>query len=874
MLWVLNLKTKPSPPLIRNFIMATLKESPTMSEEAVPHIPEITSVSDNTNIQTTGFTDEKNDSPVTFSRITDSTFHHDGSDSADLGDFLSRPVEIFSISWDQTLQINHTFLPWFLFFDNPAIKKKIDNYAFLQCNLHVKAVVNASPFFYGKALVCYNPMDQFADRSARTAPVYSSPGTPHQKILISQRPHFVIKPASNMGGEMVLPFFHHKNWLNVTNSGELADMGRLFFFDILGLHNANGVTTDVVNVTFYAWATDVKLRGPTLELSMQSGKLKKMETKDEYGKGPVSSVASAVAGAADQLIKVPIIGVYAKATSIGASAVSKIASLFGFTNVPVINNQMPMKNIPLHAMSTGTIGKPFDKMTIDAKNELSIDPRTVGLGESDELSISSLVTRESLLARAVWSTSDAKEVVLFSSLVTPCLYGVTTVNNGVAHFHTPMSQVSRNFTYWRGEIVFRLEIVATQYHRGRLKFCWDPLSDITVSNGTTTTNFTRILDMDYEGSYEIRIPFIQRRHWLSTFTASRSSTEHWFVKGTAPPYGAPSSAFCNGTVTLSVLNELTSPVATSNVYVLVHVRGCENLEFAYPRAPCSATDQSSYFEPQSGIMRSLNCEAIDNSDVSRPENQSLVYHGEEYHSMRPILRRMVFETTLTLYSSVSLTDTIQHLQFVRSKFPAYYGWDPTSPTGAFNSAPSSAPFNYDKVTPFSLIVPCFVGMRGSINRSYVLNAFGKEEFISTFAAGESSAEIPRTAGRLNYVSEIGTSSTPDNNHTSYQSQIGMSSFATGSSITHTAVMPVLEVCHPHFYPTRFVSTRPDHQVLGNSEDDSRYHGTFLQLSIKPALDTAVRNATVHKFYGIGTDFNVFFFLNVPVQYFYTATPGP
>lgn len=88
----------------------------------------------------------------------------DTSQNVELGDFLSRPVEIYNIDWAEGFELDSATInvkPWFKFFDNAAIKKKLDNYYMVKCNLKVKFIINASPFYYSAVLVSYEPLTSF-----------------------------------------------------------------------------------------------------------------------------------------------------------------------------------------------------------------------------------------------------------------------------------------------------------------------------------------------------------------------------------------------------------------------------------------------------------------------------------------------------------------------------------------------------------------------------------------------------------------------------------------------------------------------------------------------------------------------------------------
>jgi len=174
--------------------------------------------------------------------------------------------------------------------------------------------------------------------------------------------------------------------------------------------------------------TDVHLMGSTTSLSLQAG----VRKNDEYGKGPVSAPASALASVASMLTKVPVIGKFARATEIGASAVSSVATLFGFTNVPVIENVMPYQPMNGPMLASAHIGTPVQKLALDPKQELSIDPSPHGIGSVDELSMSYLKTKESYFAVTSWSTTDPVGSQLFNFRVNPYQTTALDVTNASA----------------------------------------------------------------------------------------------------------------------------------------------------------------------------------------------------------------------------------------------------------------------------------------------------------------------------------------------------------------------------------------------------------------------------------------------------------
>lgn len=217
-------------------------------------------------------------------------------------------------------------------------------------------------------------------------------------------------------------------------------MGQLTFQNFTILQSANGATGAGVTIQIYAWAENVELSGPTIGLALQS--------KDEYGTGPISRPASAVAQVARSLKTVPVIGRYATATEIGASAVSKIAKTFGWTNVPVISDAQPLRSVPFPQMASAEIGYPVEKLTLDPKNELTVDPSAAGLPSNDELALSNFLTRESYITSFPWTQSNVSDDILWTTAVTPAMWDMNNATNGLIAW-TPMGLATQLFAHWK-----------------------------------------------------------------------------------------------------------------------------------------------------------------------------------------------------------------------------------------------------------------------------------------------------------------------------------------------------------------------------------------------------------------------------------------
>lgn len=793
--------------------------------------------------------------------------------NVDLGDFLSRPVRIGTFTWAESDVFNtkRTFNPWKLFFSDPVIANKLANYAFLTCDMKIKVVINASPFYYGAMLCSYQPLTNL------TPSTISTLDTSTDYVLYSQRPHFWIYPSSNTGGEMTLPFFLHKNFLQIQLSSDFDNMGTLTLSNLTTLQSANGATGTGVTVQIYAWAEKVKLSGPSIGLSLQSKTIRdgKSGSKDEYGKGPVSSVASAIALAAGKLSSLPIIGPYMTATEIGATAIAAGASAIGFTNVPVIEDVCPYRPASNPPFSSTDIGYPIEKLTIDAKNELTIDPSTLGLPPDDELQIKYLSNREALLTICNWSTTNNVDDILFTTAVTPSLYQFIPLTNQTLYNQTPMCWVSQLFSQWRGDIIVRFKFVASQYHKGRLRLSYDPAgnsSNINSTGTTTTAVFTQIIDLGKDSNIEIRIPYQQYLTWLDVDRTS-STLFNWAINNNAPG-NLHVNGSTNGMLSLRVLTDLTSPVAASNISILVFVRAADNFELGNP-VTLTGT-RFSTFSVQSKTMIDEDLEEIQqtiagNSTNTPPPGRNLTNFGESIISLRQILRRTRLNYTLTVPLGVIDQFSVYRKNF--TKYPIMFGFDPAgiNKANGITVPVSTFPFNFSNVDPYCWIAPAFIAARGSMN--WMINLENNSMFSTVRIARVNDASVT-PVGAMSTTQ--GAAVIPSDNSLFYM--LALKDGAGGVTHTNQYTQAGVSAVCPNYNKYRFQSTTPTRYTSPGSDDGGNKDTYRLEFSNNNVSRTgAVTSSFQIKafFYtAIGADFGLHFFLNVPSIYQYASYPTP
>lgn len=858
--WARGIRKDPSLP-IEDLPFLTLQSSDVASSNVEPgsHTGSGSSIpGSQTDQVTVEFLDEHPGVTIDFTPVQDSSFYNDYIPSTELARFLERPLRIQTITWTEGSTLNTQFQPWDNFFHSTAVAKKLDNFAFLSCNLHVKFILNASPFYYGASIASYCPLTAFnADSINSNLNVNNG----RQLIALSQRPHIKIFPQTNQGGELILPFFYYKNWLYLNSRADFQNMGTISMNSFSTLQNAGVSAGSGITITVYAWATEVRLMGATTNLSLQA--------RNEFAEpnsGLISAPASAVARIARSLTSIPVLGPYAKATEMISSGIGSFASLFGFTNAPNVEAVCPLKNFPFPDLASTDISTPIDKLTMDPKQELTVDTRCVGLDGTDEMMISNIVTRESYLTQFNYTHSNVTDDQLFLLYVSPTLLDYETSGAPATYVaSTPMSHISNLFAFWRGDIVFRFRFICSKFHRGRVILQWDPTGNIGSVANAANLVFTKIIDISEETDIEVRIPYCQSTEWLTNgvyFGRNYNSINYSSNGGSISPAYDPS--LFNGYLSIKCLTVLTSPTSTSDIEVLVSVRGAENLEFANPVPPPQQTtffnlhsadlvlqsnDLVSYDEP----IQVVTGEKTMTSDI----NSSLVYIGEKFVSLRNILRRVSFSDVVINTSDSTNEFTV--FRHFHPFIPRFRGYDPNGndiAKGVILTA-VNFPYNYANVTPYNWLAYCYRGYRGSSNWTYNQNGSNLMSHIRAQRINNSNlSSNNRVVNTLVNATSNGVFNDFVINSTGNGHE--------GESLLNQNTQTGLQVQYPMYSRFRMRTTDPAQVNTGSTYDGTNLECALLEEIYSPKIQTSFAQAGyIEKHFGIGTDFSFVFFLNIP-----------
>lgn len=735
------------------------------------------------------------------------TYSHGSTSDVPLGEFLKRPVLISTTEWGSGSNYNFTILPWNLFFSASGIQEKVEGFRFVRGNLKLRFVVTGNPFLFGRVIAAYEP---FANRG-----VWSSPGNygnTNQKVyksVLSQMPHIYLDAATSQGGEMTLPFFSPYNWIDITSFDSFVDMGTLRMTNLTPLSHANA-PSGKIQILVYAWMDDAELCVPTAaSFSAENYQ----GTDDEFSSGLISKPASAISRVAGMLAKIPIFEPYALPTEMAAKAIGSAASHFGFSRPPILDNIVPTRHRPFGDLAATNTHEIVHRLALDAKSQLTIDPRTVGLDGTDEMSLSYIVQRESLLNSFEWDESNVVGNRIVSFRVGPTYHTLDTTSLQNRNAIPPCTAVASMFRFWRGSMVYRFSIVASALHRGKIRISYEPTSSATI--GESQTVYSRIIDLAETRDFELPVLWHQPTPWQKVLLSSLgdASDTHYY-SSTPTATGGAINAF-NGNITITVLTPLTSPDPSLAlpVHILFYARGGPDLEFAAPvNTDLPFTYRSTDVTEQPQGRTELD-EAEENTDAPPFAENTIDAIGDHPGSLSDPLTHVFMGETVSSIRS--------YLKRYRREKPA--------------------------ITSTLEVYPSFT--RSSVRMPILDSYMSQKEFIMNWYAG--------WRGSTRFKVGSGNAARQVYSEFAYQNQ-------TAFNLNGHAGVIVNEQCNeievPFYSYKRFALARTNPTWIADSNIDSTDPNNSGAIS---AYNGAEGGLIAVDYSATGEDFSLFFFLGIP-----------
>jgi len=583
------------------------------------------------------------------------------SDDFDVKAFLARPIQVASVVLGQGASFDLKYDIWDIFTSNPSIRAKLRNFAFMKCDLGVKIAVSGTPFHAGRLLVSYQP---FPDVNETLGGFGITHRTARLKYLSQAPGARTIDVRSNKPLDIVCPYVSPKPIGRLFNTAtgvisaaspfeDFAELGSLYVSSINNITACSTNPSDVY-MQIYLYAKNISLHGSTgTQMSITT-------ESDECNVGPLERMSSGAVKISNLLSSIPMIKPYSTISSIAFGAMRDVAAMFGWSyptlvSVPTRIRPDPFQNgAQVVGVDTGK------RVTIDPKQELAMEIGAFA-NDGDDLVISSIAKRESLFDTFPWEpTDDPLLSSLWRTVVSPRAQKCEVIEGAYYANPTPLAFAATPFGYWRGDLIFRIEVVCSAFHRGKIMFVFEPnITQFNLIGAATSLNkqYVRIVDIQETQDFEFCVEWNMSRSWAANLTNEEVRTsvgEHYVFDANMPNT-------CNGILYVVPFTRLQSP-DDNGVEINVYVRSDKVI---FNRMTNALMPTSHGYVTESEITPvETTCMSI-SKEVLPMEGIAGDCFGEQPVSFRSLLKRFMN----SYYYNVEGDSTYWH-KFTVPTFPA------------------------------------------------------------------------------------------------------------------------------------------------------------------------------------------------------------
>lgn len=542
----------------------------------------------NQTVQTVQFNDQVAKSSVRKPQMVPKNLN-DATESRrhDLQDFLKRPrlidhVSVTSANGVGTVLGTYDFPD--SFFTTAMNTCKCANFRYFRATAVLRFNLTTNPFSIGRLIAVALPCPTLVGANNNAINLTAMTGYNHCFIDLGTQP--VV--------EFRIPYVMRKSAYDFINDTDPWLSVELLVFN--PYNSTSGSSTCSVNV--YAWAEDIQLDIPTRnDLQPFTPDFRKPRSNIGNYVGHMQSEADEVTETNNISGSIKSAGNLAKtvASGIGKGPVQDLGnaigwvgdiaadalSIFGLSKNRNQQLNQPMTILPSKGFTNYNGDDNGVTLAYNALNSIDVDLPLTG-SSVDEMDLKYVCSKPTYIETVMWPESAPVGTILSSFPVTPGFSAPGSAATNIAP--TLLSYVSSMFDFWRGDLCYKLSIVANKYYSGRL--CLAFFSGLfTLTSPLTLDDYETVyhIVIDIKDSTEVtfRVPYAVSAPYLRVRCASRSST------GTQFTYNSLlNDDVTAGLVALFVLNPLVSPdTVPSSIYLNLFSYCGENFELAKPSIP-------------------------------------------------------------------------------------------------------------------------------------------------------------------------------------------------------------------------------------------------------------------------------------------------
>lgn len=510
---------------------------------------------------------------------------------------------------------------------------KLNYFTYLRASIKVRLVVNSQPFQAGRYYLCFAPFESYSNRG-----MYAYPAN------VTGYPGVELDLSAHQSVELKIPYVSPLSHYNLVQG--TSTMGELFLRPLSPV--TAGTVPSTCGYSLYAWFEDIELSLPTgvpckTPAAQVLGDFSRLKKKMGFGGSGGGNIDSRESGFISSTARTFARGASYRPVKWLAGAAAGVAESEGFSKPSDEDQPSPIVNLPSRGYTHMDNKDQGLKLAATASNSLPV-PKALFSTDQDEMDISYIVSRSCLLfptrplgitstdsGNILWKTSDAVGAVLKRWPVTPSYMGAPTAQNSRAP--TLCAYVASLFEYWSGSMEYRISVVKTAFHSGRLRLTYYPgvlLADL--ANAVPENAYNVVLDLAESSETSVAIPYNNNQTWSSTAVMKNAS-------GVWVP-----NAESMGYFEITVLNPLliVSDNVASTVEILVGMSAGKDMRFAVPTTNNICPVVQVHGETQEVEQQEGGNAAVPmfHTRWSKGEGEQLSI-GEEILNLRQLTRRFV-----------------------------------------------------------------------------------------------------------------------------------------------------------------------------------------------------------------------------------------
>lgn len=403
-------------------------------------------------------------------------------------DFFARPVRIWQNVDTAVPASTFVLSDWMA---STAVASKLANYQGVRGTMCVRIQHNGNPYRLGKRI-------WVLDMQLNNDPVNQVPldrvlgadgnGIPFQTLSTYPIKGYTL-PWTSETLDLKIPYLYNLDFYpKTTTVGPI-----LHARSIVPTYNTNGsAITNPISFTLYAWMENIEL--------VRSSRTQS-NTENSYRK-----ISGAVGMASDAAKS---FGFSTTPVDIAKKFGDKVATALGYSKPTMRLNTNMLQPYGLSPMSTFNADSAEIVNANAWENEEPVDAASLGFGSDDDTSIVKIGAVPGIIS-VVSMSNPLIDSVIFTDHVRP-----RGSESGIYKYPTPAAWIALAHNWWRGDVVYHFDIVASPFVKGVVRIEFDPYAFALPALGTIVTPSTNmvqtlIIDLNSETSGTIRCPWNNR----------------------------------------------------------------------------------------------------------------------------------------------------------------------------------------------------------------------------------------------------------------------------------------------------------------------------------------------------------------------------